>query len=55
MINGRVYVDRLRNDINFLHKSFLNHFIYFGNEADPLFLTPYKTLIHSENSFMEKY
>jgi hypothetical protein len=55
MVKGYVYVDRLRNDTNFIQKSFLNNFIYFGSESDPLFLTPYKVLINSENSFMEKH
>lgn len=54
-ISGRPYVERLHTDTTFLQRTVLSKYIYFGKESDPLMLIPYKTLINSEDSFMERY
>lgn len=47
VINGQSFIETIRNDTDFLKKSFLTHFISFTNESDPLLLSPYKLLINS--------
>jgi hypothetical protein len=47
VVEGRNLVETIKSDTEFLRKSFLTHFISFGNETDPLLLSPYKLLINS--------